>query len=72
MANPEKGLLGKAFKKDAKGVMTYLAALDNDGVAALQKEMERFVVVFWLCVDFYYVVVIVVVVVVVVCFIVLY
>eukprot|EP00009_Paramoeba_aestuarina_P005634 CAMPEP_0201519810 /NCGR_PEP_ID=MMETSP0161_2-20130828/10260_1 /ASSEMBLY_ACC=CAM_ASM_000251 /TAXON_ID=180227 /ORGANISM="Neoparamoeba aestuarina, Strain SoJaBio B1-5/56/2" /LENGTH=681 /DNA_ID=CAMNT_0047917963 /DNA_START=179 /DNA_END=2224 /DNA_ORIENTATION=- len=40
MANPEKGVLGKAFKKDAQGIIKHLATLDNEGVAALQKEME--------------------------------
>jgi glycyl-tRNA synthetase len=40
LANPDKGLLGKAFKKEGKGITTALAALDNEAVAALQKTME--------------------------------
>lgn len=37
---PNKGLLGRAFKKDAQKIMKEVAELDEDGVKALKAKME--------------------------------
>ena len=37
---PEKGLMGKAFKGAAKGVMEHLAKLSSEEVIALEEKMN--------------------------------
>ena len=37
----EKGLLGKAFKKDAKEITNYLTQLSTDQVEALEKILQE-------------------------------
>lgn len=39
-AQPNKGALGKAFKKDAKSITDALAALDLNEVEELNKHLE--------------------------------
>lgn len=39
-AAPNRGVIGKAFRKEAKAVLEALSALDKDGVDALEKSVE--------------------------------
>jgi hypothetical protein len=34
-----KGVIGKVFKKDAKAVLDHVAALDEDGLAEVEKSL---------------------------------
>ena len=38
---PEKGVIGKQFKKEAKPLMEWLGALDHEGVERLEGELEK-------------------------------
>ena len=38
---PQKGIVGKAFKKDAKFVMEHLASLTEDQVVELEKALKE-------------------------------
>ena len=39
-ASPNRGLIGKSFRKEAKAVLDALSALDKNGVDALEKSVE--------------------------------
>jgi glycyl-tRNA synthetase len=36
-----KGAVGKAFKKDAKAIIDYLAVLDEDSVTEMEKSLAN-------------------------------
>lgn len=40
-AFPNKGVIGKAFKKDAKVIMEHLAALSEQEVKVMEKRLEK-------------------------------
>lgn len=40
-AQPNKGALGKAFKKDAKAISDVLSNFDNNQVEGLESELEE-------------------------------
>ena len=38
---PEKGVIGKQFRKEAKPLIEWLTALDNKGAEELEGELEK-------------------------------
>lgn len=40
-AIPDKGVIGKQFRKEAKPLLEWLGALDREGVERLEGELEK-------------------------------